>query len=303
MGTQYPSYLVLHQAGLLEARVRKAREHLAACDLCPRRCGVNRLEGALGHCRAPLSATVSSAGPHFGEELPLVGRAGSGTIFLTFCSLGCVFCQNYDISHVGRGSPVSATELAAMMVGLQRAGCVNINLVTPSHYLPQILEALPEAIRGGLRLPLVWNCSGYENVAALRLLEGVVDIFMPDVKFAMREPAERYCRAPDYPEVAREALREMQRQVGDLGLGPDGLATRGLLIRHLVMPGHADNTRLVLEFIAREISTEAYVNIMDQYHPAGETSRFPEIDRRPTRAEYALALTKARSLGLHRGFG
>jgi putative pyruvate formate lyase activating enzyme len=197
---------------------------------------------------------------------------------------------------------VSSVEMASRMLDLQNRGCHNINFVTPSHFLPQILETLPPAVEAGLRLPLVWNCGGYESLEAMRIMEGIVDIFMPDYKFSMREPAEKYCRAPDYPEVIGEALREMQRQVGDLEMDAAGIARRGLLIRHLVMPGHPENTRRALEFIAAEISPEAYVNIMDQYRPAFEAGEFPEISRRLTGEEYREALSAARRLGLHRGF-
>ena len=301
-GGMEPSYLSLHSSGELARRVERARDLLASCELCARRCRVNRLEGDRGECRAPLELTISSAGPHFGEEPPLVGRGGSGTIFLTHCPLGCDFCQNHDISHGGRGTASSPGDLASQMIALQGMGCHNINFVTPSHYLPQILEALPMAVEAGLGVPIVWNCGGYEAPEALRLLEGIVDIYMPDYKFALEEPARRYCRAPDYPEVVREALKEMQRQVGDLDIDARGIARRGLLIRHLVMPGMPENTRLALEFIAREISREAYVNIMDQYHPAYRSGEHPEISRRITPDEYRDALEWAGSLGLHRGF-
>ncbi len=296
------AYVVLHRKGELAARARAARAVMGACELCARRCRVDRLRGKQGYCRAPLEPVVASAGPHFGEEPPLVGCGGSGTVFFAYCNLGCVFCQNYDISRQARGSRVTPGELAGAMVRLQALGCHNINLVTPTHFLPQVLEALPSAVEGGLTVPLVWNCGGYESVEALRLLEGVVDIFMPDFKFADGSAAERYCRAADYPGAAGAALLEMHRQVGDLVLDAAGLARRGLLIRHLVMPGLAGNTRRVLDFIAREVSPESYVNIMDQYHPAWQAHLFPEIGRRIVGREHFEAMEYARSLGLHRGF-
>jgi putative pyruvate formate lyase activating enzyme len=301
MASTYPSYLALHASGELQERIREAQGHCAPCDLCPRRCGVDRLAGKIGRCRAPSSLHVSSAGPHFGEEAPLVGHGGSGTIFLTFCSLGCVFCQNFDISHLGHGAPVTAGDLARQMVRLQGAGCRNINLVTPTHYLPRIMEALPLAIELGLEVPLVWNCGGYENPEALRLLEGVVDIYLPDFKFAQAGPAEAFCDAPDYPEAAMASLREMHRQVGDLVTDDQGAAIRGVMIRHLVMPGLPGNSRMVLEFIARDLSLDSYVNVMDQYHPAWKAADHPGIDRPLRPREHREAVDFARSLGLHRG--
>lgn len=297
-----PSYIDLYRSGELDERIEQARGILSSCELCARRCLVDRADGAVGFCRAPLGLTVSSAGPHFGEEAPLVGRGGSGTIFLTYCPLGCEFCQNYDISHLARGTSVSGETLAARMIDLQKTGCHNINFVTPSHYMPQIIEALPTAVEAGLRVPLVWNCGGYENLEALRILEGIVDIYMPDFKFAESEPASRYCGAPDYPEAAMSAILEMHRQVGDLRLDPLGVARRGLLIRHLVMPGLKKNTRMVLDFIASKVSTESYVNIMDQYHPAYRAAEYPAINRRINADEFQDALDYAGSLGLHRGF-
>lgn len=263
---------------------------------------MDRLAGAAGYCHGARWAVVSSSGLHFGEEAPLVGRGGSGTIFLAGCNLGCCFCQNSSISTGPHGQTAGPRELAALMLQLQRQGAHNVNLVTPTHYLPQILEALLEAVPRGLRLPLVWNCGGYESLEALRLLDGIVDIYMPDVKFFDAGAAARYMNAPDYPEGVRAALLEMQRQVGDLVLDERGIARRGLLIRHLVMPGYLEDTERILGFLAAEVSRGAYVNVMAQYHPAHRADRFPELMRRPTREEYARACALAWAAGLRRGF-
>ena len=297
-----PSYLSGEIKRQLPERVRLLRERLAPCRLCPRECRVDRLKGELGVCRAGARARVASAFPHFGEEEPLVGWGGSGTIFLSHCSLRCVFCQNADISHGGVGSDVAPDELAAIMLRLQRLGCHNINLVTPTHFVPQIVEALQIAAERGLQLPIVYNCGGYESVETLRLLEGIVDIYMPDVKFADTELAKRYLAAPDYFDRAREAVLEMHRQVGDLQINSLGLAERGLLIRHLVMPGLAEDSKKILEFIARDVSKDTYVNIMAQYRPHYRAHEYPEIARRIFGSEYWEVVRYARELGLHRGF-
>jgi putative pyruvate formate lyase activating enzyme len=261
---------------------------------------VNRLQGERGVCQTERQAVVSSYSPHFGEEEPLVGRGGSGTIFLTHCNLLCVFCQNYEISHLGEGVPVAAADMAAMMLFLQGRGCHNINFVTPTHVVPQILEALPEAIEKGLHVPLVYNCGGYEEVATLRLLDGIFDIYMPDFKFWDSTVAEQFCTAPDYPEKARAAVKEMYAQVGDLTLDGDGVALRGLLVRHLVMPGGLVGTREVMRFLATEISMNTYVNVMSQYRPCGEAHRFPELGRSVTLEEYQEALSMAEQEGIRR---
>jgi len=263
---------------------------------------VNRLAGETGICRAGARARVSSAFPHFGEEEPLVGWGGSGTIFLSHCNLRCIFCQNYDISHGGAGREVDPRTLAALMLRLQKLGCHNINFVTPTHYVPQIVEAVEIAVAEGLELPIVYNCGGYESIETLRLLEGIVDIYMPDLKFHSPELSKRYCNAPDYFEVASQAIKEMHRQVGDLRINRQGLAERGLLIRHLVMPNAVEDSKRVLEFIAEEISRDAYVNIMAQYRPCYRAYEYEEIGRPITMAEYREVVRYARSLGLHRGF-
>lgn len=232
----------------------------------------------------------------------MVGFHGSGTIFLTHCNLRCVFCQNYDISHLGLGSPVSSNELAGIMVNLQRLGCHNINFVTPTHYAPQIIESLPEAIRLGLRVPLVWNCGGYESVEVLRFLDGIVDIYMPDIKFGGSGPGKKYCSVQDYPEAAFRAVKEMHRQVGDLQIDEQGIATRGLLVRHLVMPGGLAYTGEVVRFLADEISPHTYINIMNQYRPCHRALEFPEIARPINSNEFSSARKIARDSALYRGF-
>ncbi|MGQ9775996.1 MAG: radical SAM protein [Thermodesulfobacteriota bacterium] len=297
-----PSYIDLHKRGELERRIRLLLEFLKECHLCPRACGVNRLNGELGYCRASFELMISSAFPHFGEESPLVGRHGSGTIFLTHCNLRCIFCQNYDISHQGQGAQVTSSDLARTMIRLQEMGCHNINFVTPTHYAPQIISSLPEAIEMGLRLPIVYNCSGYESIEVIKLLEGIVDIYMPDIKFMDEKFSERYSRASDYPKVIKEVLKEMYRQVGDLRINPNGIAERGLLIRHLVMPNGVASTEAVLRFIAEEISVHSYVNIMAQYRPEYRAYEYPEINRKITHKEYMEAVQIAKSFHLYRGF-
>ncbi len=297
-----PAYLRLYRSGELARRVEAARAALAACRLCPRRCEVNRLKDQRGVCRTGRWAVVSSFFPHPGEEDCLRGWRGSGTIFFSWCNLRCVFCQNYDISHLGQGEEVTPETLAAMMLHLQDLGCHNINWVTPEHVVPQVLEALLLAVEGGLRLPIVYNTSAYDSLHSLRLLDGVVDIYMPDFKFWSRSRARRYLKAPDYPHVARLALREMHRQVGPLRLDEHGLARRGLLVRHLVMPGLLDETRAILRFLAQEISPHTFVNLMAQYYPAGQVTahQYPEIHRRLQPTEYHQALQWARGFGLWR---
>ncbi|MDK2887937.1 MAG: putative pyruvate formate lyase activating enzyme [Thermoanaerobacter sp.] len=284
----------------LAARVEKAVELLADCTVCARNCHVNRLQGEKGFCRGGRLAAVSSWGPHFGEEDVLVGRYGSGTIFFANCNLACRFCQNCDISQYGEGDEVTARELAGAMLELQEMGCHNINLVSPSHYVPQILEALYIAAGDGLKLPLVYNTGGYDALPTLKLLDGIVDIYMPDIKFGDDEIGERYTGAARYFTVARQAVKEMHRQVGDLEVDERGIAVRGLLVRHLVMPGDLSRTREVMKFLAEEISPYTFVNIMDQYYPAHEARRYPELSRRITREEFRRAVEIARECGLRR---
>lgn len=295
-----PAYLRTYRAGLFPERIGRAQEILESCTLCPRRCQVNRLKGERGVCRAGYLPEVSSYSPHFGEESPLVGVGGSGTIFLTHCNLRCSFCQNYSISHLGDGRQVSFERLARMMIELQKLGCHNINFVTPTHFVPQILKALPVAIDAGLRIPLVYNTSGYDAVETLKLLDGIVDIYMPDLKFTEAAPAAEFCAAADYPEAVRQAIKEMHRQVGDLLLDRSGLARRGLLVRHLVLPQNLAGTREAMRFLATEISPATYVNIMDQYYPSGEVSPRSALSRRITREEYDEALRVAEEEGITR---
>ncbi len=270
------------------------------CHLCPRNCGVNRLRGETGFCETGRKARVAGFNAHFGEESPLVGTHGSGTIFISSCNLMCNFCQNYEISHEKHGVDVEPEQMAYMMNQLREMGCHNINIVTPSHVVPQLLEALPIAIEKGLKLPLVYNSSGYDSVETLRLLEGIFDIYMPDFKFWDGASAERYCRAPDYCEVARGAVREMHRQVGDLMVNNRGVAVRGLVVRHLVMPNHSAGTVGIFKFLAEEISPDTYVNVMDQYRPCGAAHKDSSINRGLNSQEFGEALATARRAGLKR---
>ena len=295
-----PSYLRLHSEGILKERAQKAFALLESCRLCPRACGVNRLKGELGFCETGRKAGVASYNPHFGEEAPLVGRCGSGTIFIRSCNLLCSFCQNYEISHGREGTDVGPEQMALMMMHLSQAGCHNINFVTPTHVVPQILEALPYAVERGLRVPLVYNSSGYDRVETLELLDGIFDIYMPDFKFWDKRWAERYCEAPDYKEVASAALREMHRQVGDLTVDEWGIAQRGLLVRHLVMPNQVAGTEEIMTFLAREISPNTYVNVMDQYRPCGSAHRDEAINRRLNAKEYRDAVNAAIKAGIQR---
>jgi putative pyruvate formate lyase activating enzyme len=289
----------------LHDRATAAIAALEDCTACPRDCHVNRLENRWSACKTGRYALVSSAFPHFGEEDCLRGWHGSGTIFFSHCNLRCVFCQNYDISQaIKAGSSVdegvAPGRLAAMMLALQDQGCHNINFVTPEHVVPQIVEALALAIPAGLRLPLVYNTSAYDSIESLDLMNGIVDIYMPDFKYWSSDASRRYVKAEDYPEVARRTIRTMHEQVGPLRLNEDGLATRGVLIRHLVMPGGLDETRAILDWIAGELGHDAYVNLMDQYYPAGRVNResFPEINRRLSTAEFDEARRYAARLGL-----
>lgn len=295
-----PLYIESYSNGTLQERIEELESLLNPCTLCPRHCKANRLVGDLGYCKAPYDLSVSSASPHFGEEAPLVGDNGSGTIFFTHCSLRCVFCQNYDISIYGEGAPCTYGKLAALMVDLQDRGCHNINLVTPTHYVPQIIKALSIAIGKGLSIPLVYNTSGYDSIEAIRLLDGIVDIYMPDIKFLDSELSQRFCKAGDYPGYVREAVREMQRQVGDLRIDEYGIAKKGLLIRHLVMPSCGDDTKMIMRFIRDEVSQNAFVNIMAQYHPCHRADEFEEIAVRTSLKEHADAVEYARGIGLLR---
>ena len=297
-----PAYLKLEEAGRFAGRIEAARELYRHCPLCPRRCGVDRPGGSIGFCRSPGGNTVVySRQPHFGEELPLVGRHGSGTIFLSHCNLRCVFCQNWPISHEGRGRQASHRQLATMMLDLQRLGCHNINLVTPTHIMPDILSALRIAMGDGLRLPLCYNTSGYDSLAAVELLDGIVDIYLPDLKFMDGEEAERYAgTARDYPETARAAIKEMQRQVGVLQTDEQGIARRGLMIRHLVMPNRVAGTREFVDWVARELPRDTYINIMAQYRVDYRAFEHPRIARAISADEFIEAIGWAEAAGLTR---
>ena len=294
------AYQKLYQSGELEERIERARAILECCELCPRRCHVNRLRDETGMCRTASEAVVSSCGPHFGEEAPLVGSRGSGTIFFTHCNLRCMFCQNYTISQLGEGRPASRGEIARMMFSLQQRGCHNINLVSPTHVVAQILEALQVAAGLGLSIPLVYNCGGYDSVETLKLLDGIVDIYMPDMKYSDDMNARRFSGVKEYPSVNQAAVKEMHRQVGDLELDEHGVAKRGLLVRHLVLPNGIAGTEGVVRFLAQEVSLNTYLNVMAQYYPSHRAFKIPTLSRPLTRQEFAEAVNLARDHGLER---
>jgi len=273
---------------------------MESCRLCPRACGVNRLKGETGFCGTGRKARVAGYNTHFGEEAPLVGKYGSGTIFLSSCSLQCSFCQNYEISHQAEGVDVEPEQMASMMIHLTDKGCHNINFVTPTHVVPQILEALILAIDQGLKVPLVYNSSGYDSKEVLELLDGIFDIYMPDFKFWDDKWADRFCKAPDYQNVTMKAIKEMHRQTGDLMFDKEGIAIRGLLVRHLVMPNKVGGTDKILKFLAEEISVNTYINVMDQYRPCGAAQKDELVNRRLIAKEYGNALDAAKSQGLLR---
>ncbi len=300
MTSKRPGYITLCENGEIYERISVLEEMLSSCTICPRSCGVDRTRGELGVCRIPATAVVSAAHRHYGEEPPLVGSTGSGTIFMTGCNLSCVFCQNAEISQDRIGDPFTADELAHAMVRLAKQGCNNINFVTPTHQVAAIVAAIPRAVDLGLELPLVYNTGGYDSVETLKLLDGIFDIYMPDLKYADDRMARKYSGASDYVERSREAAVEMHRQVGDLVVDARGVAVRGMIIRHLVMPGGVAGTADVARFIAEELSPDSYVNIMDQYRPCHHAGDFPEIDRRITPEEFERAIMEAREAGLTR---
>ncbi len=293
----YPAYIDTMKIGSLKHLAQTLQESLAQCELCPHRCGVNRLKGETGFCGAGRDAEVASCSPHFGEEAPLVGRRGSGTIFFSHCTMRCMYCQNYDISRT-HGQRVNEEELAHLMFSLAKRGCHNINLVTPTHFLPSILAALTIAAENGLNIPIVYNTSGYERSETLAKLSGVVDIYLPDCKYTDGEVGQKLSGVPDYPQLALDALREMHRQVGDLEVDNKGVALRGVLIRHLVLPGGLAGSERFFTFVVRELSPHCAVNIMDQYHPAYMASRHPPLDRCLLHEEYEEAVRTARRCGL-----
>lgn len=293
------SYRSTYTEGILLSKQVEALNLLKNCTLCPRKCRVNRLDGQTGICRTGRNALVSSYGAHFGEEPPLVGRYGSGTIFFTHCNLLCNFCQNYDISHEGKGAEVTSSQLAVIMLRLQNQGCHNINFVTPTHVVPQIIEAVYLAAENGLSVPLVYNSSGYDSVETLRLLDGIIDIYMPDFKFWNTEISKITCGISDYPQIAKEAVAEMHRQVGDLVIDK-GVAKHGLLLRHLVLPENKAGTDEIMAFVAGKISNNTYVNIMNQYRPCYKAREVKWLSRKITTGEYDQALEKTLKAGLHR---
>jgi putative pyruvate formate lyase activating enzyme len=296
-----PAYLELHARRLLKPRAEEAWRRMEDCTLCPRLCHVNRKLGAQGAaCRTGTYARVSSFGPHHGEERPLSGRRGSGTIFFANCNLACVFCQNWEISQRGEGQDVTADELAAIMLDLQEMGCHNINLVSPSHVVAQFLAALAIAAERGLRLPLIYNSGGYDRIETLQLLAGIVDVYMPDMKFADSQTAAPYLGVKDYAEINRAAVQEMHRQVGDLIMNDTGIAQRGLLVRHLVLTDNLAGTDQIIPFLARDISSATYLNLMDQYRPCYRADQFPALRKRPSHHEMKTARALAREWGMNR---
>ncbi|MCJ7625292.1 MAG: radical SAM protein, partial [Anaerolineaceae bacterium] len=300
MATSKPSYLKLLESGEFGKRVEDAFQLLSCCEGCAWECRVDRTAGELGKCSTGVLARVSSYGPHLGEEDPLRGWRGSGTIFFARCNLHCQFCQNDDISQSDSGMEMETEELAAIMLSLQKQGCHNINFVSPSHVVPQILAATLISVQAGLRLPIVYNTGGYDSLRALELLDGVVDIYMPDMKYADEETARRYSKIPDYPQVNQAAVREMHRQVGDLQIDEDGLAIRGLLIRHLILPAGLAGTAQIVRVLAEEISTHTYLNLMAQYRPSYQAHQYPELGRAITRDEYKEAVDMVHQAGLYR---
>jgi putative pyruvate formate lyase activating enzyme len=297
----FPSYLALERSGRLAEREEKLFAFYESCHLCPRNCRVNRLKGETGVCQATARVKISSAFPHFGEERPLVGQSGSGTIFFSNCGLRCVFCQNYTISIEGEGVEISDHQLAETMIKVQSFGCHNINLVTPTHYVPNIVRALRRAIQLGLKIPLVYNTSGYETLEVLELLDGIIDIYLPDLKYMHPGFAAKYSSgAYNYPYSAKAAVKEMDRQVGELKLDNRGIARRGVILRHLILPNGVSGTEEFIKFVADELSAGTYVNLMGQYRPEYKAREYPEINRRIKRSEYQEALAWARKSGLHR---
>jgi putative pyruvate formate lyase activating enzyme len=298
-----PPYLELYQNGTIKQRIRQAYAMMEKCCVCPRECGVNRLKDEQGFCRSGLLPVVSSCNSHHGEEPPVSGYRGSGTIFFTNCNLRCVFCQNYPISQLGVGNEKTVEELARMMLKLQKMGCHNINFVTPTHFTPQILKSVELAIGDGLNIPLLWNTNGYDSVDTLRLLDRTISIYLPDAKYMDTQNSIRYSNTPhNYPEINLSAIKEMWRQAGSLVVDRDGIAQKGMIVRHLVLPEEIANTKQVLKMLAQEISPDVYVSLMSQYFPANKASSYPEINRKISHKEYDDALNCLDSEGLHEGW-
>lgn len=298
----YPAYLESFRNGNLAQAIKKAGALLESCSLCPRKCGVNRLKNEQGFCKTGLKARICSFMPHHGEEPAVSGRRGSGTVFFSHCNMACVYCQNYEFSQEGQGREVDEAELAQFMLGLARMGCHNINLVTPTHVLPQILKSLELAISDGLKIPLVYNTGGYELAEILKLLDGIVDIYLPDMRYAEPEAARRYSAALDYPAYNQEAIKEMHRQVGTAQIDDNGIITRGLIIRHLVLPSGLAGTDKIMAFIAGQVSKDTYISLMSQYFPCFCAQEYPEIARRITSEEYQEAQASMQRYGLHNGW-
>ncbi len=298
-GETYPNYLRLLESGEIDSRILALYELLSPCRLCPHQCQVDRLKGEKGFCKVGGKPVIASYGPHFGEERPLVGTSGSGTIFFTYCNMRCVYCQNWEISHLGEEEEIEVEDLAKIMLILQMWGCHNINLVTPTHQIPFIVEAIKRAAKAGLNLPIVYNCGGYESLETLKLLEGIIDIYMPDIKYLDNGIAFKLSKVKNYSKIVKEALKEMHRQVGDLII-EGGIARRGLIIRHLVLPENLSQTEEVIKFVAEEISLHSYFNLMDQYRPCGEAWKYPPLDRKITKEEWNRALQWVKQYGLKR---
>jgi putative pyruvate formate lyase activating enzyme len=298
---KYPTYLNLSESEFKE-RIKQAYQYLQSCQLCPHHCGVNRIIGQRGFCRSTVQVQISSYNAHFGEEPPISGIHGSGTIFFTNCTLRCVYCQNYPISQLGNGNSISVSDLSKIMLDLQKQKCHNINFVTPTHFVPQIIEAIGQSRSSGLHIPLVYNTSGYETLETLKLLEGIIDVYLPDAKYADDEIAEKYSQAENYFSVMKNALTEMHRQVGDLKVDQNGIAVSGLIVRHLVLPHNLAGTDKVLKWIAEKLSQETYISLMAQYFPAYQASTFPRLSRRINREEYRKAINIFDQCGLINGW-
>ncbi len=295
----YPSYLNLSKNNLNQ-KIERLFRILGSCEICPRKCHVNRLKGEKGYCQLGFLPQVSAYHPHFGEERPLVGRFGSGTIFFTSCNLSCVYCQNYEISQLRIGEEISQEGLAEMMLNLQNRGCHNINLVTPTPQVPQIVKSLSMAMEKGLKIPLVYNTSSYDSISVLRLLNGIIDIYMPDARYSNDEIALKYSKAPRYFEIMKKAIKEMQRQVGDLILDENGIAIKGLIIRHLILPNGLAGSEKIFHFLVKDISANTFLNIMEQYYPCYQAFQYPELSRRITNEEYQETIKLAKKVGLKR---
>lgn len=300
MNKYQPGYIKLYESGELERRVLNSYHHLSICDVCALNCPVDRLSGKLGSCRTGEKAKISSYAPHYGEEIPLSGWRGSGTIFFTRCNLRCQYCQNHDISQTDSGYEVIPEDIAEIMLRLQAQGCHNINFVSPSHVVPQILASILIAVKAGLHIPLVFNSGGYDSLSMLTLLDGVIDIYMPDMKYGDENIARKYSKIPNYPKINQEIVKEMHRQVGDLQIDIDGIAVRGLLLRHLLLPNNIAGTDKIVDFLSNKISKDTYLNIMYQYRPSYKAYLFPEINRPITCQEYQAAVQMAMDAGLSR---